>query len=344
MPLNTKLTELFKLKTPVISAPMASAAGTAMVREVQNAGGLGLLPVDWKTKEELASAIETIRDELKLPVGSPLPFGIGYIVCMLDAGKGPEDERLSVGLSYKPAAVLMAFSDHMAGYIPKIRELNKKNNHETKIIVTVNSLQEARTAVYDWKVDVINIQGHEAGGHSRNTAPPLHTFVQTVFDSIPPQDRPVVTAAGGVVGGKQIAALLTLGVDGVVVGCRFLATHESIFTEAQKEVVLAAEFNATIYNTFMDEVNNQPEWPSTIGARNILNRNYHEFTAGKPLEERKKNLLTAIEKQDKEGLFIWAGPGIGYLKKKEHTADIVKQLDAEAIETLRAARAKFANV
>jgi nitronate monooxygenase len=342
MSITTKLTKAFNLKTPIVSAPMASAAGTDLVQAVQEAGGLGLLPVDWKTKEELASAIETIRDGLKIPVGAPLPFGLGYIVCMLDAGQGPDDARLAVGLSYKPACVLLAFSDHMKGYPPKIRALEANSTHKTKIIVTVNSLEEARIAVYDWKVDVINIQGHEAGGHSRNTAPPLHTFVQTVFDHIPPQDRPIVTAAGGVCGGKQIAALLTMGVDGVVVGCRFLATHESIFTEAQKEVVLAADFNATVYNTWFDEQNSQPEWPKTIGARNVINLNAHDYNAGVPLEERKKRMTEGIVKQDKERLFIWAGPGIGFLKKKEYTKDIIRELNAGAIETLKAAHSTFA--
>ena len=43
MPLSTRLTERFGIKHPVISAPMAFAAGGTLAAAVTKAGGLGLI-------------------------------------------------------------------------------------------------------------------------------------------------------------------------------------------------------------------------------------------------------------------------------------------------------------
>jgi nitronate monooxygenase len=43
MPLHTRLTELFGIEHPVISAPMGFVAGGKLAAAVSNAGGLGLI-------------------------------------------------------------------------------------------------------------------------------------------------------------------------------------------------------------------------------------------------------------------------------------------------------------
>lgn len=345
-PIRTRLTDLFAsigLKVPIISAPMALAVGTDLPQAVYRAGALGLIPAGWDSADILVNNLKTMRRGLGLADDVPLPVGLGFIVCMLDAKGGVKDDRLEAVLRQKPAAVLLAFSDHMAGYPFAIREIEKKlGEYRTKLIVTVNSVQEALTATYDWKVDVINVQGHEAGGHSRNTAPPLYTFLQAVLDAIPPHERPVITAAGGVFTGAQMAGLLTLGADGVVVGSRFLTTQESIFTTLQKDVLVEADFLSAGYNTWLDETNGQKEWPPTIGARNIRNKNFEDYHAGVSLAERKARLDDGIKNQVKDRLFIWAGISAGHIKKRDEKAgDVVKELHEGCIETLQETHKKF---
>jgi nitronate monooxygenase len=95
--------------------------------------------------------------------------------------------------------------------------------------------------------------GNEAGGHGGAKAPPLSSFLQSVLTAIP--DGPVVIAAGGVSTGTQIAALLTQGAAGVVLGTRFLFTPECPYSAEKKAVLISSDLNATERGMEFDEVN-----------------------------------------------------------------------------------------
>jgi nitronate monooxygenase len=343
-PLKTKLTTLFGNRSPIISAPMYGAAGTAMTIATHRAGGLGVLPVGWDDISTMENHIKHIRSELNIPDGAPMPVGIGYIVCMLDATGGIDDVRLSVALKYKPAAIMLAFTEYMEKWANKFHELQAQSEHKAKLIITVNSLDEARRAVYNYKADVIVVQGCEAGGHSRNTAPPLFTFLQAVLDIIPPKDRPVIAAAGGVFTGPQIAGLLTLGADGVIIGSRFLVSPECLFSDLAKEVILESGFNATVYNNIADDIESswRPPFPKAIGGRTIANQYVKDHEAGLNVIERLRLYHEGGRTPgEKSRLLIWAGIGIGHLKKIESVESIMHQLQDGCIETLRNAQQKF---
>ncbi|MPZ25966.1 MAG: nitronate monooxygenase [Micromonosporaceae bacterium] len=89
--------------------------------------------------------------------------------------------------------------------------------------------------------DIVVAQGHEAGGHTG----PISTFVLVpqVVDAV---DLPVL-AAGGVGDGRQVAAALALGAQGVWTGSIWLTTMESDLDPLVKDkLVAAASTDATI--------------------------------------------------------------------------------------------------
>jgi NAD(P)H-dependent flavin oxidoreductase YrpB (nitropropane dioxygenase family) len=87
-------------------------------------------------------------------------------------------------------------------------------------------------------VDILVVQGTEAGGHCGEVS--TMVLVPEVIKAIKPiRDVPVL-AAGGIITGRQMAACMAMGADGVWTGSVWLATVESETTEIFREKMIAA--------------------------------------------------------------------------------------------------------
>jgi NAD(P)H-dependent flavin oxidoreductase YrpB (nitropropane dioxygenase family) len=84
-------------------------------------------------------------------------------------------------------------------------------------------------------VDIIIASGYEAGGHTGEIT--TMVLVPQVVDAV--GDTPVL-AAGGIGDGRQVAASLALGAQGVWTGSIWLATNESDTSEPVIEKMIAA--------------------------------------------------------------------------------------------------------
>ena len=90
-------------------------------------------------------------------------------------------------------------------------------------------------------VDVIVAQGTEAGGHTGEVS--TMVLVPEVVDAVAPTP---VLAAGGIGNGRQIAAAMALGAEGVWCGSVWLTTEEAETHPAVKQKFLAATSRDTI--------------------------------------------------------------------------------------------------
>ncbi|MGA4838007.1 nitronate monooxygenase [Streptomyces sp. G45] len=91
-------------------------------------------------------------------------------------------------------------------------------------------------------IDVVVAQGYEAGGHTGEIASMVLT--PDVVDAVAPLP---VLAAGGIGSGRQIAAALALGAQGVWLGSLWLTTTEAeLRSRALTEKLLAAESGDTV--------------------------------------------------------------------------------------------------
>jgi NAD(P)H-dependent flavin oxidoreductase YrpB (nitropropane dioxygenase family) len=90
-------------------------------------------------------------------------------------------------------------------------------------------------------VDVIVAQGTEAGGHTGEVA--TMVLVPEVVDAVAPTP---VLAAGGIGRGRQVAASLALGAEGVWCGSVWLTTEEAETQPAVKQKFLEASSSDTI--------------------------------------------------------------------------------------------------
>ena len=89
-------------------------------------------------------------------------------------------------------------------------------------------------------VDLIIAQGTEGGGHTGEIA--TMVLVPQVVDAVAPLP---VLAAGGIATGRQMAAALALGAEGVWCGSVWLTTHEAETTPVIREKFLAATSSDT---------------------------------------------------------------------------------------------------
>ncbi|QEN16225.1 NAD(P)H-dependent flavin oxidoreductase [Mycolicibacterium sp. ELW1] len=97
-------------------------------------------------------------------------------------------------------------------------------------------------------VDIVIAQGHEAGGHTGEIASMV--LVPEVVDGL--AGKTAVLAAGGIGSGRQVAAALALGAQGVWMGSAFLTAAEydlGVRTEGGASVIQEALLAATSSDT-----------------------------------------------------------------------------------------------
>jgi NAD(P)H-dependent flavin oxidoreductase YrpB (nitropropane dioxygenase family) len=95
-------------------------------------------------------------------------------------------------------------------------------------------------------VDVVVAQGSEAGGHTGEIG--TMVLVPDVVDAVHPTP---VLAAGGIACGRQVAAALALGAEGVWTGSVWLAVTESDLHPAATKKLLAATARDTVRSRSM---------------------------------------------------------------------------------------------
>ncbi len=210
------------------------------------------------------------------------------------------------------------------------------------VMQTVRSAEEARRAV-DCGVDVVVAQGWEAGGHVWSTVATM-ALVPTVVDEVAPV--PVI-AAGGIADGRGLAAALALGAAGVWIGTRFLAAAETNFYPRYRERLLAASETDTIYLEYLFDGGAWSDAP----ARALHNKTIAAWeAAGRPPKDQrpgqdevvavstsrgevKRYMSTAPINDvvgDIDAMPMWAGQGVGLVKKIQPAGDIVREINSKA--------------
>ena len=110
------------------------------------------------------------------------------------------------------------------------------------------------------------------------------------------ESRPILLAAGGITTGAQMAAMLALGADGVVLGTRLLATPEADYAESCKQAVVAAtSADATTRTTIFDTCRGTTGWPDAIDGRALRNKTTEEHASGRSEQELTSEYETAAK-------------------------------------------------
>ncbi len=313
--LHTRLCDLLGIEHPIISAPMASAAGAKLAAAVSAAGGFGLIGGSGGGPDWLREQIRAVRD------ATQRPFGVGFISSFPGL-----DDLVQVALDERVAAVGHSFADPTS-YVAAAHAAG------VKVFAQVQTVAQARVAAQAG-VDLIAAQGTEAGGHTGYSG--TLSLVPAVIDlagNIP------VVAAGGIGDGRGLAAVLMLGAEGAWMGTRFVASIEGSIAEWVKHEIVRATTDDTILTRSYD-LAAAAAFPPGIGDRVLRN----EFTAewhGRDdevvahREELRAEIQAAIDMADPNRAPARAGSVAGLIRAIEPAGDIVRRVVAEAERILR---------
>ncbi|KAF5346991.1 hypothetical protein D9757_013397 [Collybiopsis confluens] len=334
--MKTKLTQLLGTQIPVVTAPMYYATTPSMAAAATEAGAFGFIAAGFTSSSTLVDELQTVRSILGTPSKSdPIPVGVGFLGWILDRTEISDDPRIPPVLAEQPAAIWFAFGVDLGKYVSEVRAYDATREHKTIIFVIITTVNEALQAANEWGVDVLVVQGNEAGGHGREGGPALSMLLPAVLEAVP--SGPIILAAGGVSTGSQVASLLVMGADGVVLGSRLLGTPECMYPENAKEVILHSGLNSTIRSGVFDEINQTSFWPKGYDGRAVINDVVNDEKAALALEER----LERFEKSKKNGelsrLIIWAGDAIAFIKDSADTKTIIHQLHNDAVSIIKQA-------
>ncbi len=202
---------------PIIGAPMFLISYEELTVAVAQAGGLGAFPLpNYRTAQDLASALKKIREKTDKPIGVNIHL----------SGRFEWKEQLALCLNAGVTFFITSLGD------PRLI-LDDVHANGGKVFADLISLDQAKKAA-DRGVDGLVAVASDAGGHCGST--PTIILVPYLKSKV---GLPVI-AAGGVSTGAQMAAAIALGACAVVVGTRLIATDESRALPAYKQAVVAA--------------------------------------------------------------------------------------------------------
>src|SRR6266851_3171386 len=159
------------------------------------------------------------------------------------------------------------------------------------------------------------VSGIESGGHGSASAPPVLNLLPQILSALPPSGAPPVLAAGGLSSGAHLAAFLTLGAAGAVVGTRFLVAEESLYSDVQKRAVIAAKSGSAVRSYVFDELRNTTGWPAGVDGRGLAMPAVAAVESGADITQIKKEVAEGTKRGDPHSVVTWAGTGVGQLSR-----------------------------
>lgn len=337
---------LTDLDVPLVVAPMAGGPSTPeLVSAVTGAGGFGFLPGGGLDAAALGTAIAAVRELGDRPFGVNLFLpderrddGVAaYRDRLLDAGLSPGEPRWHDDGYPDKLALLLADPVPVVSFTfgcPPADAVEALHGVGTEVVATVTTPADARRAAAVG-VDALVVQGMEAGAH------------RGVFDNDPdhPQggelfgllallrlvgaqvELPLI-AAGGIVDGAGVAAVLTAGATAAQLGTAFLVCPEAGTAPAHRAALTAPDGPGTeITRAFTGRP-----------ARSIRNAFLDAYTASAPAAYPQVIGLTRPIRAagDPAATNLWAGQGYP-LVRPQPAAELVATLVAEASAALAGA-------
>ena len=215
-----KWNDYFNTRYPFIQGGMANIATAQLAAAVSEAGGLGMIGSGGMDPDTLRENIRKCREKTDRDFGVNLMLMHPRIDELAEVAAEERVPYISTGAGM-PSKYMKMWKDRGIRVMPV-----------TSSVMMAKKL-EALGA------DLIIAEGCESGGHVGEM-----TTMALIPQMVSALTVPVI-AAGGIAGGKQLAAAFALGAIGVQMGTVFLASEECPIHENYKNAVLAARDNDT---------------------------------------------------------------------------------------------------
>lgn len=305
---------------------MSGIAKSKLATAVTRAGGLGQIGF-MDNLQDLSNELETTKIALADITADALPIGLGVIVF-----GSPLNAWLTIFAKYTPAVAWLSFAsaDELKVWTEGIRRASP----QTRIWVQLGSVKAAVDVARACQPDALVLQGADAGGHGHENGASIVSLVPEVMNIFRDLGLEIpLIAAGGIVDGRGCAAALSLGAAGVVMGTSFLAADESSIPSIYRNAILDASDGgqATARSRVFDDIWGPNIWPETYDGRCLRNQFYDDYRSGVNIQKIRSGLFDAmngpaktLRVQDMGSL--WAGTGVGLVKKQSTAANIIQEI------------------
>jgi len=358
--MHTDLCERFGIEYPIFAFTPSEKVAAA----VSKAGGLGVLGcVRFNDAEELDETLNWLDDNT-----DGKPYGVDVVMPMkvptegkavdleamipqghkdfvdetlrklgvppLPAGEGREGvlgwlhsvarSHVDVALSHRPVLIANALGS------PPVDVIEHAHEHGVQVAALAGAAKHALSHVKNG-VDIIVAQGYEAGGHTGEIASMVLT--PEIVDAVGP-DVPVL-GAGGIGCGRQVAASLALGAQGVWTGSLWLTVEE--YDLSQGTGIRDALLHAGSGDTVRARVYTGK--PARL-LKTKWTEAWNEPGAPEPLPMPLQNLLVADAHNrmnrgdDPETIAMPAGQIVGRTNEVRPVAEVMAQLVSEYDEVV----------
>jgi nitronate monooxygenase len=297
---------LSRLRLPVVAAPMFLVSGLELVLASCRAGVVGAFPA---SNARTPQVLQTWFDEIEAGLGPDDP---PYAVNLTLGGDLDANPHAEVVLRRKPPILISSVGDP-SPIVGRVHDWGGLSFHD---VTTVRHAKKAAEA----GVDGIILVCAGAGGHAGAVSPfALLPQVRERYDGL-------IVLAGAIGDGRSVLAAQVLGADLVYMGTRFVATQESLASEAYKAMVLAAETKDIVYTPSISGL------PASFIRQSIEAAGLDPAHLPPPKGLHRPDLPADLHAWRD----IWsAGQGAGMIHDLPTVAELVVRLEAE----YRAARA-----
>ena len=210
-----RVTELFKIKYPMIQAGMVWNSGWKLASAASNAGVLGLIGAGSMYPEVLREHIQKCKKATSHPFGVNVPMLYPNIQEIMDI------------IVEEKVEIVFTSAGNPKTWTTWLKERGITVVHVVSSVKFALKAQEAG-------VDAVVAEGFEAGGHNGRDETTTFTLIPMVKEQI---HIPLI-AAGGIATGRGMLAAMVLGADAVQIGSRFVASEESSAHQAFKKLVV----------------------------------------------------------------------------------------------------------
>lgn len=227
--IKTRLTELLDIEHPIIGGCLMHISGPDFVAAISNTGALGMMAsAMFDTQEKFRNAVQRAK------VLTEKPFGVN--ISLFPAMQSMDNE-LYIEVLLDEGVPVVETSGHRPSeeMLARLKAGGAITMHKCVNVRHALSAQRAG-------VDAVTLFGSEGGGHIGELGLTTITLVPQAADAL---DIPVI-AAGGIVDGRGLLAVLALGAEGVTIGTRLLLTEECPIHDNLKQALSNATEQDTL--------------------------------------------------------------------------------------------------
>jgi enoyl-[acyl-carrier protein] reductase II len=313
--IKTQVCEVLGIEHPIVQAGMTAGTTASLCAAVSEAGALGSISASLRSPDDLELQIAKIRDL------TGRPFAVNFVVPIIN------EDSFQRTLASRPSVIALTAGDPM-DLIPRAHDVG------ALVTVQVNTVEQAERSAAAG-ADVIIAQGGESGGFAGLVG--TMALVPQVVDAVRPLP---VLAAGGIADGRGLAAALLLGAQGVNMGTRFLASHESPADDVWTSRIINATAEEAEKHDFLSVMippvpTRWPVAPRAFGSDFI--EKWRQLAAAGHADAIDDEVMSLAQQGRLPDALPFAGQTAGAIRDTEPAGDIVRRVVAEAEQLLRAA-------